>query len=141
MGEKRSNLDRRLVSDFAIIDQRFLVKVQHLPYVILPSFPHCQVRVVDFIGEPILLILRSPSPRHSSLPSFSPILFAKCLANPLCQVSRQSSSPSVLPILFTKCLANPPRQLRIAVSTAGPQPPGSDRSEHRWTSTARARAQ
>ena len=60
------------------------------------------------------------------------------------QMSRQSSSPSVSPILFTKLLAIPLRQLRIAVSTAGPQPagsdrskhgpqpPGSDRSEHRW---------
>ena len=57
------------------------------------------------------------------------------------QASRQSSSPSVSPILFAKCLANPFRQLGIAVCTAGPHPPGSDRSVHRWTSSARVRSQ
>ena len=43
--------------------------------------------------------------------SSSPILFAKCLANPLRQASRQSSSPA------------------------------PDRSEHRWTSTAKQNAE
>ena len=33
------------------------------------------------------------------------------------------------------------RQLPRAVGTAGPQPPGSERSGHRWTSTAGFRAQ
>ena len=50
-----------------------------------------------------------------------------CLSSFFCSSSprppRQSSSPSVSPILFAKLLANPLRQLRIAVSTAGPQPP------------------
>ena len=62
-----------------------------------------------------------------------------CLSSFFCSSSprppRQSSSPSVSPILFAKLLANPLRQLRIAVCTAGPHPPGSDRSVHRWTST------
>ena len=68
-----------------------------------------------------------------------------CLSSFFCSSSprppRQSSSPSVSPILFAKLLANPLRQLRIAVSNAGPQLPGSERSEHRWTSTGRVRLQ
>ena len=53
--------------------------------------------MLDFIRTPPHPPSPSPPPQ-SSLPSVSPIRFAKCLVNPLCQV-------------------------RIAVSTAGPQPP------------------
>ena len=54
---------------------------------------------------------------------------------------QNSFSFSSWPILFAKLLANPVRQLQIAVSTAGPQPKGSERSEQWWTSTAKVRAQ
>ena len=75
----------------------------------------------------------TPPPPLPSPPT-PPPCHLRLLANP----PRQSCSPSFSPILFAKLLANPLRQLRIAVSTAGPQPPGaSDRSEHRWTSNAR----
>ena len=65
----------------------------------------------------------SPSPRQvsrqSSLPNVSPILFAKCLANPL-----------------SKCLTNPLRQVSRQSSSPAP-----DRSVHRWTSSARVGSQ
>ena len=78
---------------------------------------------------------------------------------------RQSSSPTSSPILIAKLLANPLRQFLIAVGTAGPQLPASDRSldlnrqriipvgipgpqppalypsGHPWTSTASFRSQ
>ena len=54
---------------------------------------------------------------------------------------RQSSSPTSSPILIAKLLANPLRQLLIAVGTAGPQLPASDRSGHPWTSTASVSSQ
>ena len=117
-------------------------------------FPTCQVRVARFYHYSFYFSFFY----FFSLFSFSassspaPLRRAKGLANPLSQV--------------TKCLATPLRQLRIAVCTAGPQPPGSDRSAqpptagphppgsdrnaqppgsdrnvHRWTSSARVRAQ
>ena len=106
-------------------------------------FPTCQVRVARFYQN------SSSSFFSSSSPSVSPILFAKCLANPLRQASRQSSLPSVSPIRFAKYLANTLRQVsrrsslqvRIAASTAGPQPQRPERSEHRWTSIAKVPAQ
>ena len=78
-------------------------------------FPTSQVRVVRFYHS-----CSSPPP----LP-------------PPCQ----SSSPTSSPILIAKLLANPPRQLLIAVGTAGPQLPASDRSGHPWTSTASVSSQ
>ena len=93
-------------------------------------FPTCQVRVARYYQNSSSFFSFSfsfSSPprqvsRKSSSPSASPIRFAKLLANPLRQA----------------CLANPLRQLRIAVSTAGPQPPRSGRSAHRRTSTGDA---
>ena len=63
----------------------------------------------------------------SSATSWKVLLLVLLLAN----FPRQFSSP----ILFAKLLANPLRQLRIAVCTAGPHPPGSERNVHRWTSS------
>ena len=80
-------------------------------------FPTCQVRVVRFYHSCSSSSFLPPS---SLLPS-SPIFIANLL--------RQSASP----ILSGK--------LRIAVCTPGPQPQGSDRSVHPWTSTARIRSQ
>ena len=74
-------------------------------------FPTSQVRVVRFY--------HSCSSPPSPLPPPS-----------------QSSSPTSSPILIAKLLENPLRQLLIAVGTAGPQLPASDRSGHPWTSTA-----
>ena len=54
---------------------------------------------------------------------------------------RQSSSPTSSPILIAKLLANLLCQLLIAVGTAGPQLPASDRSGHPWTSTASVSSQ
>ena len=61
--------------------------------------------------------------------------------SPLPPPPRQSSSPTSSPILIAKLLANPLRQLLIAVGTAGPQLPASDRSGHPWTSTASVSSQ
>ena len=104
--------------------------------------PTCQVRVARFCQSHLLLrllllLFLLLLLLLLAISASWPIL----LANPVRQASRQSCSPSFSPILFAKLLANPLRQLRIAVSTAGPQPQGSDRSEHRWTSTASVRAQ
>ena len=99
-------------------------------------FPTCQVTAARFYQGRLLLLL----------------LLLLLLANPLCQVCRQSSSPSFSSILFASSGSQcapldliPPgpiavctsglhhiRQLRIALSTAGPHPPGSERSVHRW---------
>ena len=81
-----------------------------------PFFPTSQVRVVRFY--------HSCSSPPSPLPP-----------------PRQSSSPTSSPILIAKLLANPLRQLLIAVGTAGPQLPASDRSGHPWTSTASVSSQ
>ena len=48
------------------------------------------------------------------------------------------SSSFSSPILF---LAKPLCQLRIALCTAGPHPPGSENCVHGWTSSARVRSQ
>ena len=74
-------------------------------------FPTCKVRVARFYQN-----------CFSSFSFFSfssPILFAKCLGNPLCQASRQSS-----------------RQASRQSSSPAP-----DRSVHCWTSSARFRSQ
>ena len=84
-------------------------------------FPTCQVRVVRFYHS-------CSSFLSSFLPSF---LLASFLANlrRLANLHRQSASPILS------------GQLRIAVCTPGPQPQGSPRSVHPWTSTARIRSQ
>ena len=82
-------------------------------------FPTCQVKVVRFYHSCSSSFLL-PSFLPSLLPS-SPIFIANLL--------RQSASPSLS------------GKLRIAVCTPGPQPQGSDRSVHPWTSTARIRSQ
>ena len=95
-------------------------------------FPTCKVRVARFYQNYSAFFSF-----FSSSPS-SPILFAKCLVspilfmNPLRQVSRQSASPSVSPILFASSGSQ---------CTAGPHPPGSDRSVHRRTASAKVRSQ
>ena len=82
-------------------------------------FPTSQVRVVRFYHS-----CSSPSPSPSPSPP-----------------PRQSSSPTSSPILIAKLLANPLRKLLIAVGTAGPQLPASDRSGHPWASTASVSSQ
>ena len=80
-------------------------------------FRTCQVRV-DFIRA---VCSSSSSSSSSSLPP----------------PPRQFSSPSVS--LFAKLLAN--FTSSASQRSAGPQPPEFDRSENRWPSTSRARAQ
>ena len=102
------------------------------PQALYLFFPTCQVRVaIDFIRTASLPPPPPPpspsSPRQSTSPSVSPILFAKCLANPLRQVSHQSCSPSFSPILFASwgsqwALLALNRHRPLAVSAAGPQP-------------------
>ena len=77
-------------------------------------FPTCQVRVVRFYHSCSSSASASSSSSFLLLPCFLP---------------RQSA----LPILSG--------QLRIVVCTPGPQPQGSPRSVHPWTSTARIRSQ
>ena len=99
-------------------------------------FPTCQVTVVRFYD----------SCSSSFLPSF---LLASFLANLLANRHRQSSSPIFFANLLRRsCLASSGSQCApldlnrkdpIAVCTPGPQPQGSDRSVHPWTSTARIR--
>ena len=81
-------------------------------------FPTCQVRVVRFYHS-----CSSSSASASAASSPSSFLL------PPCFLPRQSASPIVS------------GQLRIAVCTPGPQPQGSPRSVHPWTSTARIRSQ
>ena len=73
----------------------------------------CSINVFDGINSP---------PRRWGLLDFYP--------SPPPPPPRQSSSPTSSPILIAKLLANPLRQLLIAVGTAGPQLPASDRSGH-----------
>ena len=87
---------------------------------------------------PPCFLPRQP-PRQSSSPIF--------IAN----LHRQSSSPICFANLLRRsCLASSGSQCApldlnrkdpIAVCTPGPQPQGSDRSVHPWTSTARIRSQ
>ena len=83
-------------------------------------FPTCQVRVVRFY--------------HSCSSSASAASSSSSFLLPPCFLPRQSSSP----ICFAD-LVWPAPDLRVC--TPGPQPQGSDRSVHPWTSTARIRSQ
>ena len=98
-------------------------------------FPTCQVRVVRFYH----------SCSSSFLPSFLPSSF---LPSSFLLLPRQASFLANL--LRRSCLASSGSQCApldlnrkdpIAVCTPGPQPQGSDRSVHPWTSTARIRSQ
>ena len=102
-------------------------------------FPTCQVRVVRFYQS-------CPSPPSPPPPPIlSPPLLLLCLAN-----SSPISSPTSARSghCWTSTAGSQSewarldlnRQVLSAVGTAGPQPPGSERSG-RWTSTASFRAQ
>ena len=91
-------------------------------------FPTCQVRVVRFYQSCSSPSPPSPPPPLHPLPGPLPPL--PCPLPP-CQLFAQLfanfCAQWALPDLYCR--------LPIWVGTAGPQPQGSERSEHRWTST------
>ena len=96
-----------------------------------PLFPTCQVRVVRFYHSCSASSASSSSflPPSSLLPS-SPIFIANLLRRSCLASSGSQCAPLDLN-----------RKDPLAVCTPGPQPQGSDRSVHAWTSTARIRSQ
>ena len=93
-------------------------------------FPTCQVRVLDFIT----VVLPPPPPPPPPRPPPSSFLLASFLANLLRRSCLASSGSQCAPLDLN-------RKDPLAVCTPGPQPQGSDRSVHPWTSTARIRSQ
>ena len=101
-----------------------------------PFFPTCQVRVVRFYQS---CSPHPPSPPPLAPPPVSP---RPCLH----QLPRPLPPCQLVANLFANfraqwALPDLNCRLPIWVGTAGPQPPGSERSGHRWTSTAGFRAQ
>ena len=92
----------------------------------LRFFPTCQVRVVRFY--------HSCSSSASAASSSSSFLLASFLANLLRRSCLASSGSQCAPLDLN-------RKDPIAVCTPGPQPQGSERSVHAWTSTARIPSQ
>ena len=101
-------------------------------------FPTCQVRVVRFYHScsSFLLPFFLPAFLPSSLLPSSPIFVASpiFIANLLRRSCLASSGSQCAPLDLN-------RKDPLAVCTPGPQPQGSDRSVHPWTSTARIRSQ
>ena len=95
-------------------------------YIYIFLFPTCQVGLLDFITAVPAPPPSSP-PRPPSPPPPLPIHFHVhfCLANS----SLFANFRAQWALLDLNC------RLPIWVGTAGPQPQGSERSGHRWTST------
>ena len=96
-------------------------------------FPTCQVRVVRFYQSCSSPPSPPPPPPLLSPPPVSPRPCLHQLPHPLppCQLVANlfANFRAQWALLDLNC------RLPIWVGTAGPQPPGSDRGGHRWTST------
>ena len=90
-------------------------------------FPTCQVRVVKFYHSCSGSSSSSFSSTSSSSSSFSSTSASTSTSTSALPTLRQSLRQ--LPLVDLNC------RLPIWVGTAGPQPQGSERSGHRWTST------
>ena len=83
-----------------------------------------------------------PDPKHWGA-SFGVFCSNSCSSSASASAASSSSSFLLPPCFLPRQSASPilSGQLRIAVCTPGPQPQGSPRSVHPWTSTARIRTQ
>ena len=118
-----------------------------------PLFPTCQVRLLDFIRDVLLILLLL-------LLRLLLFLLLQFLLDHVCinfhvhfRLANSSRISSPTSANSGHCWTSTAgfrsewarldlnRRVLSAVGTAGPQPPGSERSGHRWTSTAGFRAQ